>query len=167
MKFFIVMGIAVGILVASIAFIIPFFADNPLELRERVVLGIFPLIVLLLIFIVLGSLHIISRGFFRIAEQEAFFGIRFDDEMKNVQISTFEHISHNWFISTRTTGVLVFKRGFIVSVDKVEEYYQGRSPMLSRIMATTANGKKIKVISNHKVIEQLLIWQNGDLPEYV
>ena len=161
MKFFFWFGLAIGFLMIAMFTIMLFFVYSPLELREQVCLGVFSVVFVLLMFIVTGSLHIISRGFFRIAEQEAFFGIRFCDEMQNEQINETEHMSPGWFISARAAGVIVFRAGFITRINKIEKYYRG--PTASRIIITTVNGKKMNVVGNYETIDNLLKWQEGDL----
>jgi len=142
--------------------VMSFFIDNPRELGEVFADLFIGAAFLLLFFIVIGSLHLLP-GFVRIAKQEAFFGIRFRDEMQNEQIRETEHVSRSWFISAQTAGVIVFRAGFITRIDEVESYYRG--PIASQIMITTANGRKMKIVGHYETINSLLKWQKGDLPK--
>jgi hypothetical protein len=162
MKLFFGLGMSLGIFMVAMIIIVPFFTDNPLGFRESVEFGIFSIVTPLLLFTIIGSLHLLP-GFLRLAKQEAFFGVRFRDEMRSAQINKTEHVSKDWFISARAAGVVVFRKGFITSVGKIERQY--RRTLASRVQITTADGSNIRIEAHFETVDLLLKWQKGDLSE--
>ena len=161
MRFFLIMGFAIGLLLVIVNILPAYiFADNPPEIYEGIVAGIAIATMCLLNFVIIGSAHIIWRGYFRIAKQEKFFGIRFNEEMRSAKINKTDYISHDWFINASVSGVIVFRKGFIVEIDNVE---RSAGLTTSKIIIKTANNKRIGVIGKCDTIFKLRKWHSDDI----
>jgi len=148
-------GIFIGIFL-MIFTIALYFTDSVLEFYIHVLLGIGEAIFIVCLFILIIT-PLPLNGIRFIKKQEEYFGIRFNDVMKTLNITEHNHTSTNWFVDVARTRVIALRRDYISSIGSVEYHLGGRG-QFSQVMITAVDGNDYKIIGSRESIQRLCDW---------
>ena len=121
---------------------------------------LFSLMSMFPIVLVLGITAIIniSKGLKWIKEQEEFYQIDFDDDVKDVTMKTqSRHDGYDWYIDIEGFRMIVFKNGFIARFEKYKKV-GWRHGGTEHITAVCLDGKKRRLKGGSPSITNLRKW---------
>lgn len=72
------------------------------------------------LFVYLGCMPFTLKGIICLKRQERVLGLNFNQEMKNTNITKFNHQDNNWFITITLARIIVYHRNYIASIGKIE-----------------------------------------------
>jgi len=134
-------------------FIVSLFNQGSLSFFELVglsLLGGLPMTMTLGPFIVIGLI----KGLKSIAEQEKFYEIEFDEDVKNIMMENLIYEGSDWYIEMLGLQFVVFKNGFITRFEK----YKKSGKKMATVTAVCADGKRRRLGGSASSIARLRKW---------
>jgi len=157
MRFFIILSVSLSLIITVSVILFSLFSDAAaLGIIESLLLCMICAGLLFVLFIVIGTVSCYP-GIHRITKQEALLRFCFRDEMIKYGIVGTEHVSPEWFIHADAAGVIAFRKGFIIRIDKVEEFVR-RSIINAKITVVGIDNKSMIIISDYRIIEKFAKW---------
>jgi len=135
--------------------VVSFFNQGSLSFLELIglsLMGFMP------ITIGLGPLIVtnLTKGLKYIAEQEKYYEIEFDEDVKNIMMEYFIYEGLDWYIDVDGCRLVVFRNGFITGFEKYKKL--DRRGRRAYVTAVCVDGKKRRLRGSVSSIARLRKW---------
>jgi len=137
-------------------FVISLFNQEPLSFLELIglsLMGFMPVTIGLGLFIATN----LVKGLKCIADQEKFYEVKFDEDVKSILMEHFIYEDLDWYIDVSGFQLIVFKSGFIMKFEKYKKV-GNRGGGRAYVTALCVDGQKRRLRGSVSSIARLRKW---------
>jgi len=131
-----------------------YFRYGVLTFYEHILIGFIS--ALFICFFITGLCFPLAiKGISIINKQEAFFGFRFDDEMKRKQVGNIDFMCEEWFLDVNLCRIIALNRRYIRELIANKN---APSPKLAKVDMVLSDGSTLTLTGARYTIKKLELW---------